>query len=298
MNVEGSHARLVFGISNSSETEKRLTHVDVTFHILLSPVQRNERVGSVPSLLDFVKGQRGLRQLSSFVFDDLPNNRRCLEITFSLVFPPEYCEEIRMISEGSSSLTNDLILQVFSYLDALTLTKVRLVSDEWKILSDSSPVWSSLCQTLWETKQNHPYERWVRVEVESDSQDEIFRHQLEFLLLRLLMEGGCHSQEIDTMLVLLKFIRISSKKMQATPISHWVRAQQIQLETELLKASQTLEGTRRLKERISANIRQPARATEFQLSSLKEKGLLLSWRDSYIASFIDSSRTRITHEVT
>ena len=201
------------------------------------------------------------------------------------------------ISVGSSSFTNDLILQIFSHLDALSLTQARLVCEEWKSLSDSSSAWSLLCKAFWETKQNHPFERWVRVEEEEDSQDEIFRHQLEFLLLQALMEGQCHSQEIDAMLILLKFLRISSKKMRATPVSHWVRAQQIQLETELHSCSRTLEEMDLLKLRISANINRPATANEFQLKTLTEKGLLLSWRDSYIASIIDSSRSRITYEV-
>ena len=204
---------------------------------------------------------------------------------------------MRLISSLGSSLSPELVFHILSYLDALALTQTRLVSAKWKELADSSSAWPLLCKKFWETKQNHPYERWVAVEEEEDSVEEVVRDQIEFLLLQSLMTGGGHSQETDASLILLKFIRLSSKKMAATPLSYWVRSQQIRLEHDLLSVSKTQEEKSRIRDEIVKNMQSSVQVNEPALDELQRKGVLLSWRESYIASVEDSSRTRITYEV-
>lgn len=193
---------------------------------------------------------------------------------------------------------SEVILQhTFTYLDALDLTHLRVVCSYFKEQADESMIWSELCRALWGNKQNHPWEQWVRVSSESVDEEEMIRHQIETILLYLLLEGrAVMSQSLYDSLVCLKFIRIMSKKREAAPICHYVREEQIRLEHQLLN---DLKDTERdsIRQQIIGNIETPVNITSTIIQQLREENRLLTWRESYIASVVDSTRCCLSYAV-
>ena len=194
---------------------------------------------------------------------------------------------------------SDVILQyTFSYLKPYELTQIRVVCSYFKDLADDSTIWPELCKDLWSTKQNHPYEQWIRLDSPPIDELEMVRHQIETIFLYLLLEGRESLSEFPyESLVCLKFIRLMSKKREAAPISHYLREEQIALEEQLLQLSANDPGVESMRQRVINNIQSPVHITSLVMQKFRDEGMLLSWRESYIASVIDSTRCCLTYPV-
>ena len=194
---------------------------------------------------------------------------------------------------------SDVILQhTFSYLNADELTLIRVVCSYFKDLADDSIIWPELCRDLWSTKQNHPYEQWIRINSQPFDELEMIRHQIETIFLYLLLEGRASMSEFPyESLVCLKFIRLMSKKREAAPISHYLREEQILLENQLLELSAEDPNIETTRQRIILNIQTPVNITTSAMQTFRDEGTLLTWRESYIASVIDSTRCCLTYPV-
>ena len=189
----------------------------------------------------------------------------------------------------------DLLQHVLGHLDALALTSARAVQRSWTEPADECAAWPGLCEELWRDKQNMPLEQWVRCPAEA-SEDDTARHQIEFLLLTLQLSSAETAVELERALVLLKFLRLSTKRRQAAPVSVFLREEQIHLENEYAECRD--EARRRsLLESIVTNMRTPVEVDESMLGRLRGEGRLLSWRESFVASMLDCSRSCITYEV-
>ena len=200
----------------------------------------------------------------------------------------------RELSLALALSSPDLLLQVFGFLDAPSLTSARATQRLWTEPADGSPAWPLLCWELWREKQNVPREQWVRTFSEASPEDTA-RHQIEFLLLILQMSSAS-MPEVEHMLTVLKFLRVSTKRRQAAPVSVVLREEQIGLENELAGCEDEVR-RERLLETIVANMRSPVAVDEAVLDRFRSEGRLLSWRESFIASMFDSSRCCIHYKV-
>ena len=184
---------------------------------------------------------------------------------------------------------------IFGYLDSLSLTSVRAVQKDWTELADDSLAWPGLCRDLWLDKQNVSLEQWVRCPSEVSAEDTA-RYQIEYLLLSLQLSSADDSAEVERVLQLLKFLRLSTRRREAAPVIVVLREEQIRLENEYAGCRD--EGRRRsLLDRILTNMRSPVVVDEAVLERFRAAGRLLTWRESFIASIVDSSRCCITYEV-
>ena len=195
------------------------------------------------------------------------------------------------------SLSDELLRHALSFLDAATLTLLRLVSHRWRVFADESEAWRSLCAELWEDKQFHPLEQWVRVPQEPEDSDQATRNQIELVLLQMLYTGLDVSSSVSENLSNLLVTRLMTERRRAAPISRVLRERQIALEEELLRC-QDVQRRVRLTAEVSRNIRSPIIVSSDDLRAFHSEGLLLSWRESFIASVIDSSRCCLTYGVT
>ena len=194
------------------------------------------------------------------------------------------------------SLSDDLLRHALSFLDAITLTLIRLVSHRWCVFADESEAWRFLCAELWEDKQFHPLEQWVRVPAEPEDADQATRNQIEMILLQMLYKGLDVSASLSENLSNLLLTRLMTEKRKAAPISRVLRERQIALEEELLRC-QDDQIRERLTTAISKNIGSPIVVSSEDIRWFQSMGLLLTWRESFIASVIDSSRCCLTYGV-
>lgn len=196
----------------------------------------------------------------------------------------------------TSILSDELLRHAFSYLDAATLTLVRLVSSRWCKTSDESDAWRLLCAELWEDKQFHPLEQWVRLPPEPEDPDQTTRNQIELVLLQMLYTGVDVSPDVSENLANLLVARLMTEKRRTAPISRVLVERKIALEEELLRCE---DEQRRawLTAEISRNIRSPISVSCEDLQEFRSQGLLLTWRESFIASVVDSSRCCLTYGV-
>lgn len=170
-------------------------------------------------------------------------------------------------------------------------------------LADDSPSWSLLCKQLWEGKQFHPWEPWVRMHPEEPEESDLIRDQVELLSLLLLFEGAHPVQELELINHQVRLISLFSKRRQAAPISRVIREEQIFLENGLYDLNAepahlvVPSAHALLADEIVANISHEVVITDELLCEFKQRGCLLSWRESYIASIIDSTRCCPTYSV-
>lgn len=201
--------------------------------------------------------------------------------------------------KANAAFPGDVLGYIFTYMDVKDLITSRLVCRAWMVSSDVNERWKDHCRALWGDKQNHPLERWARIPRDSLSVDDITRLQVEFLLLHQLQRGEETSVEdprFTDLYTCLNFIAFMSPHRAAAPVSHILRNQQIQLENDLQACADKSEQDR-LTEQIITNINSPIEVEATVLKDLDDRGLLLSWRESYVASVVDSLRCRMTYEV-
>jgi hypothetical protein len=185
---------------------------------------------------------------------------------------------------------------IFTYLDAVELTTCRQINHSWKFLSDESSHWEFLCQILWNDKQNIPIHPWVLVEEIYDDSEEIARNKMELVMLQMLYVGSMTSPSDDDILARLLFIRKQSARREAAPIVNVLREEQIQLENQLVETDDIDERSV-LVFTIIANMNTPLKVSNEDLNAFIADDRLLTWRESYIASLIDSTRCCLTFGV-
>lgn len=195
----------------------------------------------------------------------------------------------------SASLPSEILQEIFGFMSAEVLTKSRQVCHAWQHLADSSDTWQGLCSELWRNKDNHPVEPWVRVDPEEDCAEDLIRDRIEYLVLMMNVYGIGQRNNNDTLLKVVAYINLCSPKKVAAPISHDIRYQQIFLEN-LYMAYESEVGREKLSETIVKNQKTPVVITDIDLDRYRSQGRLLSWRQSYIASVMDSTRCRLTYE--
>ena len=193
------------------------------------------------------------------------------------------------------SLPHEILRETFQFMSAETLTKSRQVCQTWRRLADSSDSWQNLCSKLWVDKDNHPLEQWVKVDAEDDSVEDTIRDRIEYLVLMMNVFEIGERRKNETVLNVIAYINLCGTKKHAAPISHHMRYQQIFLEN-LYLAYDSETGRSKLAETIVSNQRTPIQVTDSDLERYRVQGRLLDWRQSYIASVIDSTRCRLTYE--
>ena len=218
-----------------------------------------------------------------------------MSIQLALIERPRFLYRCSM--EDLAFGNQRVVDRICGFLDASTLTRCRELNSQWKITSEGSEVWKNLCACIWRDKQNHPLEPWVKFnapEPEEFDENETSRDALEFLHLLLLFSDN--HPDNPAMLTYLAFIRLSCTKRCAAPLRHVIREEQISLENELRAC--TNESIReRLLHQILQNIPSPIGDIRSISEELRESGRLLSWRESYIASILDSTRCSVSHPV-
>ena len=195
----------------------------------------------------------------------------------------------------AASLPDEILQHIFKFMSAAVLTKSRQVCHIWRDISDNSESWKELCSGLWQDKDNHPLEPWVRVDPEDDCVDDVVRDRIEYLVLMMNVYGVGQRNNNNTLLKVVSYINFCSPKKVAAPISHHIRYQQIFLENLYMSYESDI-GRERLAETIVRNQKTPVRITDVDLERYRAQGRLLSWRQSYIASVVDSTRCRLTYE--
>ena len=193
-------------------------------------------------------------------------------------------------------LSQDILLGIFEFLDPVSYITLRAVHRSWFAMKNDSPSWKTFCEDLWRNKQNHPVERWVRVSPTPDSEEDIARNRIETLSLYLLLLSDPLPYDLERCVNSLQFIRLAARSREAAPISTLLREEQISLESQLTFCESDAERLS-LSEQILKNINTPQIVTSLHLQFFEEQGKLLSWRESYIASIIDSFRCSITYNV-
>lgn len=200
-------------------------------------------------------------------------------------------------------MSEDSVLHIFSFLDALSLTAARGINKNCRRLADNCPAWSLLCRQLWEGKQFHPWEPWVRIHPEEPEEGEIVRDKVQLLALLLLFEGAHPEQELELMYHEVRLIALFSRKRRAAPISRVLREEQIRLENSLYDedaepADLVVPSIHTaLANQVVKNLSSELVLTDEIFEEFRRRGDLLSWRESFIASVIDSTRCCPTHSV-
>ena len=193
--------------------------------------------------------------------------------------------------------SEDILGHIFSFLDVLSLTRARLVCRTWQSPADNSTEWNHHCEVLWSNKQNHPHQLWVKLPIEPASPKDLVRLQMEFLLLQQMkLAGDSFDPYLRDIAVTLGVLRMNSRQRAAAPVSHVIRGRQIQLENKLRECMDE-KGSDDISAQVSANIATKVTVDDDLLKEFKDEGTLLTWRESYIASIVDSTRTCINYEV-
>ena len=130
--------------------------------------------------------------------------------------------------------------------------------------------------------------------------------KIEVLLLYLLSSEYDSSSSISTMrwnahIDALEVARRMNQPRYASPLSHFIWEEQIHKESEyfmLLEDEMGIEDVERLKNEILLNLKQTTDSEWFhqKYRAYESSEGVLSWRESFIASKVDSSRCRITNE--
>ena len=200
-------------------------------------------------------------------------------------------------------LAEELVLHIFSFLDALSLTMARGINKNSRRLADESPSWSLLCMQLWQGKQFHPWERWVCIQPENPDEGEIVRGKVELLAILLLYQGAHPEKELELIHHHARLIALFSRKRRAAPVSRILREQQIILENRLYDEDAepadlvVSSMNSAVADQVVKNITSEFILTKEILEDFRRRGELLSWRESYIASIIDSTRCCPTYSV-
>ena len=192
-------------------------------------------------------------------------------------------------------LSPDLLLGIFDFLDPVSFVTLRAVHRNWFAMTNDSPSWKNFCEHLWRGKQNHPAERWVRVSTPEPDED-VDRNRIELIGLYTLLISDAIPPDLEACLHSLQFIRLSTRRREAAPISTVLREEQISLESQYASCESEAERIS-LSEQIIRNINSPQIVTPLDLQLYEEQGKLLTWRESYIASIIDSLRCSISYKV-
>ena len=179
----------------------------------------------------------------------------------------------------------------------------RGINKNCRRLADECPSWYLLCSQLWEGKQFHPLEPWVRTLPEEPEDSEVIRDRVQLLALLLLFEGAHPEQELELMHHEVRLIALFSRKRRAAPISRILREEQIFLEnglydedaqpTDLIVPSCHAAAA----EHVVKNLSSELVLTDEIFEEFRRRGDLLSWRESFIASVIDSTRCCPTYSV-
>ena len=188
------------------------------------------------------------------------------------------------------------------------------MSRAWRDTSDRSEAWRECCRSLWITKQNHPLDRWITLPPDHHEENESYYTQyqseldnIEILLLYMLSPDQLPSpNDVTTMkyssyLDALSLARRINQPREAAPLSHYIRERQIQKEREYFTLSEE-EGMEvemeKMRIDILNNLQQSMSSEWFQdrYRAYEGSDLVLSWRESFIASMVDSKRCRITYE--
>lgn len=61
------------------------------------------------------------------------------------------------------TLAEDCWQIIISYADVADLCSIALVCKGLKDAAENNEAWISHCARLWRDKQNHPFERWIRL---------------------------------------------------------------------------------------------------------------------------------------
>ena len=222
------------------------------------------------------------------------------------------------------------------YLSPEDLFCSREVNKAWKHLSDSSTSWRLHCSNLWAGKQNMYLERWVNLDHcpemvsfnhlsnNSKIKEQAFKLNQFYIKSSEAYDFARSSSDPeeferirdylnrinDAIDRLLDFERLNAhmaedsrmktQRRQSMPASQYLLSRNIIPEQQLCLSYDSLSSEQfadSLREQILEALQTPLTISEADMKELEDKGVLLSWRDSYYASIRDSKRTWITHEV-
>lgn len=235
-----------------------------------------------------------------------------------------------------SAVPTECWAHALKYLSPEDLFRSREVNKGWKQLSDTNTSWRLHCSNLWAGKQNMYLERWVDVEhcsellsfsdISNSSKIKEQASQLNQFYMKSSesfdyarsssnpVEFGRIRDNLnrinDAIDRLLDFERLNlhltgdhrvkSQRRLCMPAAQYFLSRNIILEQQLFLSYDSLSSEHFadcLRQQVLGTLRSPVTVSESDLRQLEDKGMLLSWRESYYASLKDSKRTWITHEV-
>lgn len=225
---------------------------------------------------------------------------------------------------------------IVSYLEPKDLSISREVSKIWRELSDTSTSWIIHCSKLWNGKQNLYLERWVDTTRTSELisfndtvnnqaiKEQAFALNQFYVKSSDLFDASRSSSDPaelerirlylnrinDAIDRLLDFERLNAhmaedpcyqvQRRRFMPASQYFLSKRIVIEQQLFLSYPSLsseEISNRFRQQILQSLQSEIVISDSDMRSLDERGVLLSWRESYYASIVDSKRTWITHEV-
>lgn len=281
-------------------------------------------------------------------------------LLFIIVYKKVVCERLNCKMNLNVPLVDTCYFNHISpFLSARELGgSVSCVSKNCRTIADNSIGWSYRCKELWQSKQNHPYEKWVRLKHEEPSEGatefstdwivsdfvpmdkDFYNSCTDYDMYQL--ESGQNdivkelnqmdkkvqkdSEKVDTSLLPILIDRLRSvrnlmnrrfslqkqeelrsieeaktkglQRRRSAPASRAMISERIKREIIILDELRLIDadGYAFIPDEKCMGLYSQDLDVKAYMIEAEREGRLLSWKDSYIESIIDSYRRRITYE--